>query len=74
MGPFEIVTIVVVGIAVAGVLAYLIYKKAKGQSIGCDCGSCSACPHCSACRSKAAAGDSRAHGEKGRADMRKTDK
>lgn len=46
MGPFEIVTIVVVGIAVAGVLAYLIYKKAKGQSVGCDCGSCSACPHC----------------------------
>lgn len=53
MGPFEIVTIVVVGIAVVGVLAYLICKKVKGESVGCDCGSCSACPHCNACRSKA---------------------
>ena len=53
MGAFEIVTIVVVGVTVAGVLAYLIYKKVKGESAGCDCGSCSACPHCNACRSKA---------------------
>lgn len=50
MGAFEIVTIVVVGIAVAGVLAYLIYKKVKGESAGCDCGSCGACPHCGACK------------------------
>lgn len=53
MGAFEIVTIVVVGVAVVGVLAYLIYKKVKGEGVGCDCGSCGACPHCGACRSAA---------------------
>lgn len=52
MGPFEIVTLVVVGVAVAGVLVYLIRKKLKGGSIGCDCGSCSACPHCTACKTR----------------------
>lgn len=52
MGPFEIVTLVVVGLAVAGVVAYMIVKKVKGESAGCDCGSCGACPHCSACKSR----------------------
>lgn len=51
MGPFEIITLVVVGVAVAAIVAYLIYKKVKGESVGCDCGSCSACPHCNACKS-----------------------
>lgn len=62
MGAFEIVTIVVVGIAVAGVLAYLIYKKVKGESAGCDCGSCGACPHCGACKPDA---HKKEHGKNG---------
>ena len=49
MGAFEIVTIVVVGLAVLGIVAWMIYKKAKGGHIGCDCGSCPACGGCSAC-------------------------
>lgn len=51
MGPFEIVTLVAVGVAVAGVVIYLIRKKIAGGG-GCDCGGCSSCPHCSACRPK----------------------
>ena len=35
---------------IESVLAYLIYKKVKGESAGCDCGSCGACPHCGACK------------------------
>ncbi len=50
MGVGEIVTIVVVGVIAAGVIAYLIYKKVKGESVGCDCGSCGGCPHCDACK------------------------
>lgn len=52
MGAFEIVTIVVVGLAVLGIVAGMIYKKAKGGHIGCDCGGCPACGGCSACRNK----------------------
>ena len=63
MGAFEIATIVVVGVAVAGVLAYLIYKKVKGESAGCDCGSCGACPHCGACKPAA---HKKQHGKNGK--------
>lgn len=50
MGIGEIITIVVVGVIAAAVIAYLIYKKVKGESVGCDCGSCHGCPHCSTCK------------------------
>lgn len=50
MGPFEIATIVVVGLAVIGIIAYFIVKKVRGESISCDCGSCGGCPHCNACK------------------------
>ena len=62
MGAFEIVTIVVVGVAVAGVIAYIIYKKVKGESAGCDCGSCGACPHCGVCKPAA---HKKEHGKNG---------
>lgn len=52
MGPFEIITIVVVGLAVLAILARFIYKKVRGESLGCDCGDCSACGHCNACRDR----------------------
>lgn len=52
MNVGEIITIVVVSVLMVAVIAYLIYKKVKGQSVGCDCGgSCSACGHCNACKS-----------------------
>ena len=50
MGTVEIIIVVVVAVLVAAVLGYLIYKKVKGQSVGCDCGSCGGCPHCNACK------------------------
>ena len=34
MGPFEIVTIVVVGLAVLAILARFIYKKVRGRKPG----------------------------------------
>lgn len=51
MGPFEIVTVIVVGLAVLAAVGYLIYKKVKGQG-GCDCG-CGSCHGCDACRTRA---------------------
>ena len=48
MGPFEIVTIVVVGLAMLAIAGYRIYNKVSGKGGGCDCG-CSSCPHCAAC-------------------------
>lgn len=46
MGPFEIVTIVVVGLAMLAIAGYLIYNKVSGK--GGDCGY-SSCPHCASC-------------------------
>ena len=50
MGAFDIVVIVLTSVAFVGVVAYLIWRKAKGKG-GCDCG-CADCPHCSACGKK----------------------
>lgn len=53
MGIGEIITIVVVAVLMAAVIAYLIYKKVKGESVGCDCGgSCGSCKGCSHCTAK----------------------
>ena len=52
MGTVEIIIVVIVALLVAAVLGYLIYKKVKGESVGCDCGSCSGCPRCSSCKPK----------------------
>lgn len=47
MGPVDIAVIVIVGVAVLGVAAYLIYRKVKGKGGCCDCSSCGgSCPHC----------------------------
>jgi hypothetical protein len=51
---FDVLIIVVVGVAFVGVVGYEIYKKVTGKSSGCDCGcsdcggrscSCSRCNH-----------------------------
>jgi hypothetical protein len=46
---FDVLIIVVVGVAFAGVVGYGIYKKVTGKSSGCDCGCeggcCSRCTH-----------------------------
>ena len=47
MGTVDIIVLCVVGVAVVGIAAYLVYRKVKHKG-GCDCGcgSCSGCPHC----------------------------
>ena len=45
MTPIDIAVIVIVGVAVIGVAAYLIYRKVKGKGGCCDCG----CDGCTAC-------------------------
>ncbi len=48
MGPFDIVVVVVISVAVIGVIAGIIYRKVKhkGGCCGCDCGTCNGCSHC----------------------------
>ena len=50
MNPVDIAVRVIVGVAVVGIAAYLIYRKVKGKGGCCDCSSCSSCggscPHC----------------------------
>ena len=50
MGTVDIAVIVIVCVAVAGALGWLIYRKVKHKG-GCDCGcgGCS-CSNCSACK------------------------
>jgi hypothetical protein len=49
---FDVLIIVVVGVAFVGVVGYGIYKKVTGKSSGCDCG-CDCCSsHCSRCAAK----------------------
>ncbi len=52
MSAFDIVAIVVLSCIVAGVAAYLIYRrvKGKGPDCDCDCDSCSMCSHCDGCK------------------------
>lgn len=46
MGPVDIAVIVIVGVAVIGVTAYLIYRKVKHKG-GCDCVcGCEGCTMC----------------------------
>ncbi len=46
---FDILILIVIGAAFAGVVAYLIYRKVKGKKSGC-CGCGSQCPACCGCR------------------------
>lgn len=46
MGVVDIVVICAVGAALAGAIAYLIYRKVKHKGGCCDCQSCSGCTHC----------------------------
>lgn len=50
MSPFDIAIIVLASVAFVGVVAYLIWRKAKGKG-GCDCG-CSGCPGACNCGMK----------------------
>ena len=45
MNGFDVVVIVVISVAVAGVIGWLIYRKVKGKGGCCDCG-CSSCDKC----------------------------
>lgn len=47
MEPIDIILIVILAIALIGIIAYLLWKKRKGES-GCGCG-CSSCPSAGAC-------------------------
>lgn len=50
MGPVDIAVIVIVSVAVAAALGYIIYRKVKHKGGCCDCSDCSSCggtcPHC----------------------------
>ena len=48
MGPFDIIVIVLVSVAVLAVVGTIIYRnvKNKGPSCGCGCSSCSMCDKC----------------------------
>lgn len=48
MKPIDIILIVALAVLAVGVGIYLIVKKKKGGTTGCDCG-CSGCPHAGAC-------------------------
>lgn len=50
MNAFDIAVVVFISVAFVAVVAYMIWRKAKGKG-GCDCG-CDACPHCSHCGKK----------------------
>lgn len=47
MGALEIAIIVVVAVAFAAAVGYIIYRKVTHRG-GCDCG-CSGCPHACHC-------------------------
>ena len=38
MKPIDIVILAIVGVILVGVIAYLIWKKTKGENVGCGCG------------------------------------
>ncbi|HBN13078.1 MAG TPA: FeoB-associated Cys-rich membrane protein [Clostridiales bacterium] len=47
MNGIDIAVIVIVSVAVLGVIGWLVYKKVKHKSIGCDCGyGCNGCTMC----------------------------
>ena len=46
MNGFDIAVVVVISVAVAAVVGWLIYKKIKGKGGCCDCSSCSGCTAC----------------------------
>ncbi len=51
MNGFDIAVVVVISVAVAAVVGWLIYKKIKGKGGCCDCG-CSGCTACDKCKNK----------------------
>ena len=53
MGTADILIIVAIALIVVGIVAYMVWKKIKGEKIGCGCG-CGSCPHASACGGKPA--------------------
>lgn len=49
MNGIDIAVIVIVSVAVLGVIGWLVYKKVKHKSIGCDCGCGCGCNGCTLC-------------------------
>ena len=52
MKPIDYIIIAVLAVVVVGIVAYIVRKKLKGETIGCDCKTCHACPHAGACGGK----------------------
>lgn len=50
MGALEISIIVIVSVAFAAAVGYIIYRKVTRKG-GCDCG-CEGCPHACHCKDK----------------------
>ncbi len=50
MGALEISIIVIVAVAFAAAVGYIIYRKVTHKG-GCDCG-CAGCPHSCHCKDK----------------------
>ena len=53
MKPIDYIIIVALAVVVVAIVAYIVRKKMKGETIGCDCNACRACPHAGACGGKA---------------------
>lgn len=51
MQPLDIVILVVCCAAFAVAVGFLVYRKLKGKSAGCDYG-CEGCPHSCSCGGK----------------------
>ena len=52
MKPVDIIIIAAIAVVAAAIIAYILYKKCKGEKIGCGCG-CKTCPHAGACHGNA---------------------
>ena len=51
MDPIDYIIITIGVLIICGVIAFLIYQKAKGKKVGCNCGcnGCNGCPSAGAC-------------------------
>ncbi len=51
MKPIDIVILALVALLVVGIIVYVLWKKKKGEKIGCGCGGCNGCGSANACPS-----------------------
>lgn len=53
MKPIDYIIITVLAVVVVAIVGYIVRKKIKGETIGCDCHTCHGCPHAGSCGGKA---------------------